>query len=123
MIEVTQQCVSITPKKPMLVKGDGAALVVQLPYSPSDHWPEGIISRLKRIDLDYPSGRLTATLYRVNGSKIEITRQSVAAGNAEFELALATASGFSNGDEFVSLRLCADPAIQNANILWRRVGK
>ena len=43
---VTQQCVLITPKKPMLVKGNGAALVIELPFSPSDHWPEGIISRL-----------------------------------------------------------------------------
>jgi hypothetical protein len=120
---VTPQCTSITPNKPMLVKGDGAALIVELPYAPSDHWPSGIISRLKKIDFEYPTGRLKATLYRANGSTVEIANQSVGAGNSEFQLALAPTGGFVDGDGFVRLRLCADPAIQDAHLFWRRVSK
>jgi hypothetical protein len=121
---VTPQCTSITPKKAMTVKGDGAALVIELPFLPRDQWPAEITGRLDRIGRDYPPGRVKATLHRVNGTTVEIANSDERrAGNDDFQLTLRPAAGFSERDEFVSLRVCANPAIQDAHLFWRRVGK
>jgi hypothetical protein len=122
-VTVTQQCMTITPKKAMVVKGDGAELVIELPFLPHESWPEGIMSRLERIAREYPSGRITADFYHANGTKVSVTNAGKAAGKKEFQLFLAPAGGFSEGDEFVNVRVCANPSIHDAHLFWRRVGK
>jgi hypothetical protein len=46
------------PSKLLVVKGNGAALVLESSYVPSDRWPGGVMSRLHRTALEYPSGPL-----------------------------------------------------------------
>ena len=123
-ITVGPKCTTITPKKMMVAKWTNAALIIELPYLPRDHWPKDVIGQLNQIGRDYPPGRLTATLYRTNGTTLEVANSDVrGAGNTEFQLFLVPKGGFSEGDEFVRFSLCANPAIENAFLYWRRVGK
>jgi hypothetical protein len=122
-VTVTPQCITVTPKKTMVAKWSNAAFIVELPYLPRDHWPEGG-NRLDQINRDYPHGRVKVTLYGANGRTVEIANHDViGVSNSDFQLYLAPAGGFTEGDEFVRASLCADPAIENAHLYWRRVGK
>lgn len=122
-MQVTPQCVWISPKEALAVKGPGAAIVVNLSYDPQDRWPEGVMSRLDRIAQEYPSGRVTAKLYRAGGTTVSVTNEGKSAGDAEFQLFLAPPHGFAKDDEFVRISVCADPAIRDARLSWRRIGK
>jgi hypothetical protein len=69
-IDLTPSCVTLVPKSKMVVRGDGATIAIELPYESGDHWPDGIIDRLHKIALDYPTGRITARAYRENGTAV-----------------------------------------------------
>ena len=123
-VRVTPQCTTITPKKPMKATWSNAAFIVEFPYPPG--WPSRVISQLDNIRREYPPGRISVTPYRANGTAVEVANGEVmGAANADFDLFLSPTpnGGFTEGDEFVHFRICGNPAINNARLYWRRVGK
>jgi hypothetical protein len=122
-IHLAPECTDIIPKKALLVRGGGAALIVELPYVANDHWPEDVVSRMERIAKEYPSGRVTARLLETSGSTIEISKNRGGAAKDSFQLSIAPDGGYETGRQFVKVSICASPAIDNAQIYWRQIGE
>lgn len=120
---LSAQCVELKPRSALEVKGDGAAIIVRLPYPTAENWPEGVMGRLDRIAKEYSGGRISGSLSREDGTTVKIAYVESAAAAADFELALAPSNGFRKGDKFNSAKLCADPSVGDALLFWRRVSK
>jgi hypothetical protein len=105
----------------MAAKGDGAAVIVRLPFATSEGWPNGVNERWTKINKDFPAGRVKATLYRANGSDLHLVQgEETAIASDNFDLVLKPSRPFSKSDEFVRIKLCADPSIRGAHVFWRR---
>ena len=117
-VAVTTQCVRVAPEHAMPVKGERAALVIEIPSKLGPAWPPAA-----QLLGEYPPGRLSATLYRRNGTTVRASNHNeIGVSKTSLQISLTPDGGFAKGDEFVSLSLCASPPVPEAIVRWRRIG-
>lgn len=129
-VTIGPNCINLNSVKPLKAINGSAVLEVRI--HPGTNGTLKIVDTVaapQQIERMYPSGSVTATLFRADGSKVNAVNSDVATANDFYGLGLyplispnaskSTIPGFREGDKFTRITICSKNPITDIQVYWQ----